>query len=298
MKISVAIAATAAMTTLASPAGATTVNNTDLANVNGSYGSGTAVTTTTANGTVTTVTGPGGGANRADAPTQANKWLQRSVGGNASVGITKDYARSGNGSAFFSGTDGASKADLEYYFAAPVALSSVVSLSYDWYRDSSSTTNPIQVPSLRLALTNGSQFTYLIFEPYYNGQANPAATDSWQSSTMTAGSTVWSNNSVLTLPVGTNNCGVGCFSTLAAWQAANPGFAVYGLSTGIGSGWSGSFRGGIDNVAYDFGTAGSGSFNFEVAAAVPEPASWALMISGFGLVGAAMRRRAVRTVLA
>jgi hypothetical protein len=30
------------------------------------------------------------------------------------------------------------------------------------------------------------------------------------------------------------------------------------------------------------------------AAAVPEPASWALMIAGFGLVGAAMRRRSVR----
>jgi hypothetical protein len=31
-----------------------------------------------------------------------------------------------------------------------------------------------------------------------------------------------------------------------------------------------------------------------VAGAVPEPASWALMIAGFGLVGAAMRRRSVR----
>lgn len=30
------------------------------------------------------------------------------------------------------------------------------------------------------------------------------------------------------------------------------------------------------------------------AAVVPEPASWALMIAGFGLVGAAMRRRSVR----
>lgn len=297
MKIIATIAATAATISLASAAGATTVNNTDLANVSGAYGAGSATTTTTANGTLTTVTGPSGGANRADAPTQTGKWLQRSVGGNASVGITKDYAHSGNGSAFFSGTDGASKADLEYYFAAPVALSSVTSLSYDWYRDSGSTTNPIQIPSLRLALTNGTQFTYLVFEPYYNGQANPAATNSWQSSSMTADSTVWSNNSVLSLPAGTNSCGVGCFSTLAAWQAANPGFLVYGLSTGIGSGWSGSFSGGVDNIAYDFGTAGSGSFNFEVAA-VPEPASWAMMIAGFGLLGAAARRRNAKTVLA
>ncbi|MGL4543412.1 MAG: PEPxxWA-CTERM sorting domain-containing protein [Polymorphobacter sp.] len=32
-------------------------------------------------------------------------------------------------------------------------------------------------------------------------------------------------------------------------------------------------------------------------AAVPEPASWALMIVGFGLVGAALRRRATQTVV-
>jgi hypothetical protein len=32
----------------------------------------------------------------------------------------------------------------------------------------------------------------------------------------------------------------------------------------------------------------------EVVAAVPEPASWAMMISGFGLVGGAMRSRATR----
>ena len=30
-------------------------------------------------------------------------------------------------------------------------------------------------------------------------------------------------------------------------------------------------------------------------AAVPEPASWALMIAGFGLTGAALRRRRYRT---
>lgn len=33
------------------------------------------------------------------------------------------------------------------------------------------------------------------------------------------------------------------------------------------------------------------------AAAVPEPATWAMMIAGFGAVGAAMRRRRSRTIL-
>jgi hypothetical protein len=49
----------------------------------------------------------------------------------------------------------------------------------------------------------------------------------------------------------------------------------------------GSF--GIDNL-----TIGSGSG----VAAVPEPASWALMISGFGLIGGTMRRRAMRFAIA
>lgn len=42
----------------------------------------------------------------------------------------------------------------------------------------------------------------------------------------------------------------------------------------------------VNPVSSSFG----GSINF--IAAVPEPASWALMIGGFGLVGGAMRRRA------
>lgn len=38
------------------------------------------------------------------------------------------------------------------------------------------------------------------------------------------------------------------------------------------------------------------SKDFQIAAGVPEPASWAMLIAGFGLVGAAARRRRVRTV--
>jgi hypothetical protein len=34
------------------------------------------------------------------------------------------------------------------------------------------------------------------------------------------------------------------------------------------------------------------------AAAVPEPASWALMVGGFGLVGVVARRRAARAAAA
>ncbi|WP_226895944.1 PEPxxWA-CTERM sorting domain-containing protein [Polymorphobacter sp. PAMC 29334] len=45
-----------------------------------------------------------------------------------------------------------------------------------------------------------------------------------------------------------------------------------------------------DNT-YQHGLSGSATL-VSIAAAVPEPASWALMIAGFGLVGGAMRARA------
>jgi hypothetical protein len=37
---------------------------------------------------------------------------------------------------------------------------------------------------------------------------------------------------------------------------------------------------------------------FAYAGAVPEPASWAMLIAGFGLVGAVMRRQARTAVVA
>lgn len=49
------------------------------------------------------------------------------------------------------------------------------------------------------------------------------------------------------------------------------------------------YTGGFDAAAYE-----AGAFDaFTTGGAVPEPASWALMIAGFGMVGFAMRRRKV-----
>jgi len=72
--------------------------------------------------------------------------------------------------------------------------------------------------------------------------------------------------------------------------ATVPGFPfVYkfgGFSQDVSSGIQNLVVSGTTSVSSSFG----GSINF--IAAVPEPASWALMIGGFGLVGGAMRRRA------
>jgi len=75
--------------------------------------------------------------------------------------------------------------------------------------------------------------------------------------------------------------------TLVDWSAT---FAHTGSTLTVGwqasgAGWQGGDdeSWGIDNIKIDYFTRGGNG--------VPEPAAWAMMIAGFGLVGAAMRKR-------
>lgn len=76
---------------------------------------------------------------------------------------------------------------------------------------------------------------------------------------------------------------VGSFS---ATPGAGDFFAI-GYSTVVTLAASGSLYAMVNDTAY-FNN--GGAFSVEVGA-VPEPASWAMLIAGFGLVGATLRRR-------
>ena len=76
-------------------------------------------------------------------------------------------------------------------------------------------------------------------------------------------------------------------STLAEWQAYFPNAVILGFSSGIGSGWSGTFTGAVDKISWTIGDTTTAT-NFEVQA-VPEPSSVLLTMAGAALLF--LRRR-------
>ena len=89
---------------------------------------------------------------------------------------------------------------------------------------------------------------------------------------------------------GSNN-GTGGFNWLAG-STGNTAPGEYKFSVPFGEG--GQVHITSANISVDLA---DGSF-IQTTAYVPEPSSWMIMIAGFGLTGAAMRRRRTRVVLA
>ncbi|HEY0930590.1 MAG TPA: PEP-CTERM sorting domain-containing protein [Gemmatimonas sp.] len=255
-----------------------------------------AQTVVTGNGSMFTNAGPVNTANPACSGLN-DTWCANNVRNGGAAGITNAYARSGNGSIEFSGPVGSSyKADFQYLLSTPFALNALTALSFDYFRDASSTNPEGQAPAFRLMVGSaGGLMGYLVYESIYNGGV---VAGSWQTATIGANSNLWLYSTVdgqaferydLSLATWQSDEGVDVFK--GPW---NGNLQVLGFEVGIGSGWDGHFRGAVDNLTYQSATMGQAEvFNFEVSTTttVPEPASLALVALGIAGLSVAARSR-------
>ena len=228
-------------------------------------------------------------ANTIVTPANPDGWAPTDVRTNATVGITADNARSGLGSLKFTTNtlvNGQDKADFTKTWAVPGrTLAALSDVSYEFYRDASSTTATHYAPVLRLLFSNDNNTPgnaaddhvgYLIWEPNYNG-FGAIPTNAWQAENLFA------DNFWMRYVAGPNYVG-GCERTiqnysvtLNQWLTANPQGQpgdcvapdlgsgttyIAGVNTGVGSGWGATFLGYVDNVVVAFG-ADVVSANFE-----------------------------------
>ncbi|SFC14134.1 PEP-CTERM sorting domain-containing protein [Massilia yuzhufengensis] len=242
-----------------------------------------------------------------------NTWYRANVAGTGTVAeINGSQARNGNGSVEMALSGGnSSKADYVFTwgYVPGRTLGNLNTLGFDWFRATSSDTTAHLAPAMRLRYdrdglaSTTDDLGYLIWEHAYIGTGAPTAApeNTWVSSDILQGD-FWQRQSPWTSPTGQKFAGVTIEDyniDLTEWMnGSSPanadklgaGSAILGIEFGIGSGWSNSFQGNVDNVRFGFAGQTPTNFNFELAAAdVPEPASLALF--GQGVLGFAAARR-------
>ena len=228
-----------------------------------------------------------------DSPIPAGEnWAALPGENTGTVAITTNAPRSGNGSLELTGDRTRAQTGVQYATATNTGatLDNVSSLTFD-YRIASDSTRTDYTPALRLLVQDGLQRSELVWEGAYNLGSTPFTTDTWH--TTTASDLFWQQIA----GSGPNETGGSLqLMTIAEWAASlfySSDAFVSGVSVGAGSGATLGYHAFVDNVTAT-GSFGERAFNFEtadVSGAVPEPATWAMMLIGFGAMGVSMRRR-------
>lgn len=219
-------------------------------------------------------------------------WAVASQRADSNALITTNQPRSGSGSLELSTqfvTPGQDKVDFELLWDPQVfplrTLTDLSALGFEYYRDSGSAVGGQFHPVLRLrwyndagtpADTTDDSFGSFIYEEVYQG-VNPVPEDQWVSKTIDlAGDHFW---------VFCNQCQAGASgvvqnysSSLNDWlagpitgQGGDPvppdmsqgNTFIFGVNTGIGSGWNDDLLMWVDNIRVGFGATDDVLYNFE-----------------------------------
>jgi len=211
----------------------------------------------------------------------------------SSATITGDTTLSSNGSLELIGDrtrvlNGNNYAPTTNYGSA----NSLVSLTGDYLvldgGGNQAGTAGIQSPAFRVYIQDGSTRSELIWEAAYNGGYTIGTADSALATDL-----FWQYvGGVGATPGSTFGY---TMHTIAEWGGLYSSDA-YVSAFGVGNGGTAGndFHALADNVTLTT-RAGSLGYDFQEGA-VPEPATWAMMVAGFGVLGTAMRRRQRTTV--
>jgi hypothetical protein len=199
-------------------------------------------------------------------------------GGGGSSAITNTAARSGNGSVEMFGDRTRFVLGNLYSPASNLGLlSGFTDLAFDYMLATDSTSNlgPDYTPALRVTFWDHGVKDEFVWEAAYNGLYGTLDNGVWYSTN--------SSSTFYKKSLGNENNQHTLTDWLGGVSADAYVSAVYfGVGSSVGSGYH-TFADNVvaNGTTYNFETAGSG--------AVPEPATWAMMVLGFGAIGSLVR---------